>query len=361
MGTAMGSNFIELLKDSESVTNVTIVCSDGVIYSHKIIVASVSDLIKDVIGNIPAEDDVTLLLPDFGTSHVQDLLSLIETSAKTNVFGSFVTSKQDVKKEMFHEDDNWEGYKFNLDPLGNEETDEEIVTNIDQNEDLEANDKIEENQPSSAFMKEVKEKALKLLQFYETSQIGEFIQNPITKVQIKRNKMIHQRILYKKAVEGLAQGLYPSVRSASMDYGICYSILWRSLQKPQLYVGSGSKSPLTMEEENHITKVALEMIKNGSSFTSKDLKQIIEKEVVKILARNPERNINLSKVKRGDDNFIRHFADRNGLKKFMENQKFWKIKKDFVCDVCHKEFTIKSALIFHQKIVHQIQFPLQKK
>jgi len=179
MGTAMGSNFIELLKDSESVTNVTIVCSDGVIYSHKIIVASVSDLIKDVIGNIPAEDDVTLLLPDYGTSNFQDLLSLTETSAKTNVFGSFLNSKQDVKKEMFHEDDNslWEGYK---DPLGNELTNEEIVTNIEQNEDLEANNKIEENQPSSSFMKEVKEKALKLLQFYETSQIGEFIQNPIT-------------------------------------------------------------------------------------------------------------------------------------------------------------------------------------
>merc|ERR1712126_194336 len=360
MGTAMGSNFIELLKDSESVTNVTIGCSDGVIYSHKIIAASVSDLIKDVIGNIPAEDDVTLLLPDFGTSHVQDLLSLIETSAKTNVFGSFLTSKHDVKKEMFHEDDNSlsEGYK---DPLGNEVTNEEIVTNIDQNEDLEANNKIEENQQSSAFMKEVKGKALKLLRFYETSQIGQFIQNPITKVQIKRNKMIQQRILCKKAVEGLAQGLYPSVRSAAMDYGICYSILWRSLQRPQLYVGSGSKSPLTMEEENHITKVALEMIRNSSNFTSKYLKQIIEKEVVKILARNPERNIILSKVKRGDDNFIRHFADRNGLKKFMENQKFWKIKKDFVCDVCHKDFTIKSAMIFHQKNVHEIQFPLQKK
>merc|ERR1712126_801793 len=318
MGTAMGSNFIELLKDSESVTNVTIGCSDGVIYSHKIIAASVSDLIKDVIGNIPAEDDVTLLLPDFGTSHVQDLLSLIETSAKTNVFGSFLTSKHDVKKEMFHEDDNSlsEGYKFNLDPLGNEETNEEIMTNIDQNEDLEANNKIEENQPSSAFMKEVKEKALKLLQFYETSQIGEFIQNPITKVQIKRNKMIQQRILYKKAVEGLAQGLYPSVRSASMDYGICYSILWRSLQKPQLYVGGGNKSPLTMEEENHITKVAPEMIKNGSNFTSKDLKQIIEKEVVKILARNPERNINLSKVKRGDDKVITSYSDISCLRCF---------------------------------------------
>jgi len=166
--------------------------------------------------------------------------------------------------------------------------------------------------------------------------------------------MIQQRILYKKAVDSLAQGLYPSVRSAAMDYGICYSILWRSLQKPQLYVGSGSKSPLTMEEENHITKVALEMIRNSSNFTSKYLKQIIEKEVAMIIARNPERNIILSKVKRGDDNFIRHFADRNGLKKFMENQKFCKIKKDFVCDVCHKDFTIKSAMIFHQKSVHQI-------
>jgi len=173
--------------------------------------------------------------------------------------------------------------------------------------------------------------------------------------------MIQQRILYKKAVDSLAQGLYPSVRSAAMDYGICYSILWRSLQKPQLYVGSGSKSPLTMEEENHITKVALEMIRNSSNFTSKYLKQIIEKEVAMIIARNPERNIILSKVKRGDDNFIRHFADRNGLKKFMENQKFCKIKKDFVCDVCHKDFTIKSAMIFHQKNVHEIQFPLQKK
>ena len=71
----MGSFWNELLATSDTMSNVNIVCSDGVIASHKIIVASASDFIKNIIISIPIGDDVTIFLPDFGKEKVEEFLS----------------------------------------------------------------------------------------------------------------------------------------------------------------------------------------------------------------------------------------------------------------------------------------------
>ena len=360
----MGLSFIELLKNSESVTNVTIICCDGVIYSHKIILACVSDFVKHLIDSIPSGDDITLLLPSFSIYHVQDLLSLFETSAKTNAFGFLTTTKEPVKTEVFQ--DNYHSVWVNSktesieddspsvtgNSLENDAIDEKTITNTDHYEGLKANSEYEGNiQQSSGYMNEIKEKAYKLLNLYESSsQMGEKIENPKTKAQIARNKMIQQQFLCRKALEGLVNGDYPSVRSAAMDYGVCPSYLSRSLNKPTLFAGKGKRGPLTPQEEQHITKVALERIEKGLAFTSKELKHIIEQEVERIKLKYPERNIVMSKVKGADENFVRHFADRNDLKKYLVVKKL--IKKEFECDVCFKGFTMKNAMDLHQKTVH---------
>lgn len=361
----MGLSFIELLKNSESVTNVTIICCDGVIYSHKIILASVSDFVKHLIDSIPSGDDITLLLPSFTISHVQELLSLCGTSAKTNIFGSMTTTEP-VKTEVFQDNNDhseWVNSKIESieddspsmieNPLENDIIDEQKITNIDHYEGLKAKNEYEGNiQQSSAYMNEIKEKAYKLLNFYESSsQMGELIENPKTKAQIARNKMIQQQFLCKKALEGLVNGDYPSVRSAAMDYGVCPSFLSRSMNKPTLFAGKGKRGPLTPQEEQHITKVALERIKRGLALTSKELKHIIEQEVERIKLKYPERNIVMSKVKGADENFVRHFADRNDLKKYLVSISK-KLKKEFECDVCFKGFTMKNSMDLHQKTVH---------
>jgi len=54
--------------------NVTLVCGDGIVQSHKIIVAIVSDFIKDMMTPIPSAEDVTILIPDFKTAHVYSVI-----------------------------------------------------------------------------------------------------------------------------------------------------------------------------------------------------------------------------------------------------------------------------------------------
>ena len=55
----------EFPTNCEKVSNVKIVCEDGIISSHKIIVASASTFLKSILINIPFSDDVTLILPEF--------------------------------------------------------------------------------------------------------------------------------------------------------------------------------------------------------------------------------------------------------------------------------------------------------
>ena len=58
----------------EGLSNVTIVCSDGIVPSHKIIIAMVSDFIKEMLIPIAAAEDVSIFLPDFQTSQVQSVI-----------------------------------------------------------------------------------------------------------------------------------------------------------------------------------------------------------------------------------------------------------------------------------------------
>ena len=69
-----------ILDESSPVTNVTMVCSDGVIQTHKIIVASVSDFIKHLLSDIPVGDEITLFLPDHGKCSIMDLLNRVFSS-----------------------------------------------------------------------------------------------------------------------------------------------------------------------------------------------------------------------------------------------------------------------------------------
>ena len=63
------------------MTNVTIVCSDGIIHTHKIVVASASsDFIKHLLSEIPVSDEITLYLPDHDKTSVMKLLDGVFTN-----------------------------------------------------------------------------------------------------------------------------------------------------------------------------------------------------------------------------------------------------------------------------------------
>ena len=71
---------MEMLKECSSMTNVTIVCSDGIIHTHKIVVATASDFIKHLLSDIPVSDEITLYLPDHDKTSVMKLLDGVFTN-----------------------------------------------------------------------------------------------------------------------------------------------------------------------------------------------------------------------------------------------------------------------------------------
>ena len=68
------SHWAELVKHCHPVSNVSLVCRDGVVHTHKIVLASVSDFVKTLLSDIPVGDDVSVFLPDSSTEDVGQFL-----------------------------------------------------------------------------------------------------------------------------------------------------------------------------------------------------------------------------------------------------------------------------------------------
>ena len=82
----LAMKYPDLLDGSSSVTNLTLACGDGSLASHKILVAGVSSLIKNILADIPIGDDVTLILPDFTVAEVDMFLKSVTLKEETNNF-----------------------------------------------------------------------------------------------------------------------------------------------------------------------------------------------------------------------------------------------------------------------------------
>ena len=61
----MKHSWPEFFEDCDSVANVTIVCLDGLINTHKLMLANVSKFTENLIKDIPAADEVTIYLRQF--------------------------------------------------------------------------------------------------------------------------------------------------------------------------------------------------------------------------------------------------------------------------------------------------------
>ena len=67
---AIQSN-VEFFLEFENFSNLTIICSDGLVHSHKVVIASISSYIKQLLSEFPLGDEVTLYLPDFTQARVE--------------------------------------------------------------------------------------------------------------------------------------------------------------------------------------------------------------------------------------------------------------------------------------------------
>ena len=73
-----------LLNNCQRLSNVTLRCQDGLVSSHKVILAVVSPFIRRLVASIPVGDKVTVIMPDFVSSEVQSfLVALMEDPTVT--------------------------------------------------------------------------------------------------------------------------------------------------------------------------------------------------------------------------------------------------------------------------------------
>ena len=96
----MKHSWSEFYQDCDNVANVTIVCRDGLIKTHKLILASISEFAENLIKDFPAADDVTLYLHQFTTLGVNLFLREQDSDPELlTLFGKRDSLSSNLKNE----------------------------------------------------------------------------------------------------------------------------------------------------------------------------------------------------------------------------------------------------------------------
>ena len=324
-----------LIQECQLVSNVSVLCKDGLVNTHKIVLAGISDFIKDILAEIPVGDQATLFMPNFKAEDLEKFLSLsINTTKNQNqnvdisrAFG-IVTPKQESNVKVEMEDENeFETFCFEgeEDDIMNEDM---IIIAKESVEENGGSAEVSENIVKLKIKKSVKRSKKSVERSVERSahsarmlmSIGDFeekiraleeniILSPRTARGRIKNKKIRTNINFQKALSDIIhKGL--CVNEASKMYNIPRSSLGTLLRSGNYdWHGRGKTSKtFTAEEEERICKVALERSDGGVALNVKLLTQVITEEMATILFREPEREF-----KEVTDRFVRTFGARHDL------------------------------------------------
>ena len=364
----MNEFLIELLENCEGVSNVKIICKDGILFSHKIIVANSSNFIRSIFLSIPFGDDITLFLPEFKKKTVEKFLLIEKEDTDEDIFVgqnptvlNFLKSEE-VEEEEEEDDDNlFEVFK--TEEKHNEH--EEFLMNLKEENESFAQIKITPttSSPKKELMKKppsppkktdvpgikaLKENVQMNFSCEELEKLEkELIPNPTTDREKYRNHNILKKIACEKALAYFKSDDSVSYRAAAKKFGIAHSTLMGIIKDGKQFRGQGCRDKyLTDEEEKFIVGRVLEVVRNDQQLDSRTVKlrklrKIIQEEIEIIRINFPERR-GLNDIR----NFCYAFIRRHDL------DKYYKKDGNFQCDVCFKGFTMKNAMVLHQKNIH---------
>ena len=286
----MSSVWNKLSESSETLSNVKIICSDGVIASHKIIVASASNFLKNFMITIPIGDDVTIFLPEFEKDEVEEILSL-----------------NNVKKEIdiFAEDPF-----LNLEPKYLKVNPEEILQSVNSypEEVSETTDCFHEEDrivKDDLFADQLEAK--QEMEEEPSYSCSEIIPIKKTKANKKlKKKAFAEAVAYYKTDESM------SVRKAALKYNVDHKTLGICIKSGKSYTGRGKQAVFTEDEEQSIVDKALQKVQNGEELNPNILQDLIEEHAELLRYRNPDRILCLSK------SFARKFLRRHQLEQIVK-------------------------------------------
>ena len=398
----MKHSWSEFYQDCDNVANVTIVCRDGLLNTHKLILANISELTEKLIKEIPAADEVTLYLHQFSTLGVnlflrependpelstifgRDLLSSNLKTEENAKNSSISLCKTEIYAEEDKEFDNLETeslkfenpkmirikqrskmkrnsrYKIIQKETGSAKikTEETLQEDINVEEMEDSNDDNIGNQDS--------EEVLDVEEYYRNVEetIKKFEEEIITKPLTEKHRILNAKIVTKirmeRALADLKTGRVKSARAAAKIYGVAASTL-RKLRRLNIsYQGMGRKHPkyITAEEEKHIKARLLDLSNNGKDMTMDLVKRIVTEEYEILKVNFPERKPPLEELQNKLYQYIRNFSIRHNLKDLCDVQlkEEREARRNFECEICQSSFTFKNVLVSHQRKQHSFLF-----
>ena len=256
--------------DSRHVTNASIICRDGVINTHKLVLANISDLLRCILRDIPFGDSATIYLTDFRKVSVEqylcDAIQRKETDEKK--LHKLLQLNQNHDSVKVEREADFEAVKLNTrgtviskDEPNNSEvkveaqssneqnsSDEDGDNNGDNNEDADSDydedfkgkqlkRKVKEGPVSSSKKARVstskKSKEFTLLNPEELDAFDramdekirgmedEKIEDPSTTSELAFNKRMDKKIRYEKAYAEVKSGRAKSYSEAARRFGVC--------------------------------------------------------------------------------------------------------------------------------------------
>ena len=221
----MGEFKNDFLLNCSKFTNCQIVCSDGVLHTHKLLLAATGSFIKFLLEDVPACEDVSLLLVDFKIEDITMYLDqtifrdlrpthTVETKQIHNIFKSKPPELGKVRKknitavmqnrESSSNKKQWDSgndfdddYEDSQDANYDSEIDNKFTVKMEQDDQEEKEPKM---RPKKKFVPQLKSSypARNEVNIEELSK--QIIPNPLTPAQVKKNEWIEKQIRHEKAV-----------------------------------------------------------------------------------------------------------------------------------------------------------------
>jgi len=341
-----------LVESCPSVSNLTVVCRDGVLSTHKIVAATASDYLKSLLCELPAADEVTLYLPDFSENKVRVLL------ASDTGNSDFFTDRIE---------DNFDPTSSNEENIDDESSENTVAVNNESEDTEEENDTAKCGKAMTDFVagkvKSLSQAAT--LHGVNKRTLRNFFENSAKKKEIDKMRELitkreeEKRRKFERAIAAITTGQVPSGNQAARMFGVNAATLGKLLKSGKSYVGLYRRrtTVLSLEEEQAICDRIL--VEGGKDLTYATIQNILKEEMEKIKIKEPHRTEVIRKCPdSGVDskfyNFAFNFGRRNGLHGLCSSkgQRVSLKNSKFECDICGNRFTSKSSLTTHIEVVH---------
>ena len=288
----------EFLQRCQAVSNLTVVCSDGVIFSHKLLAASASDFFKSLLNEVPPHDEVTLYLPDLTKSHVEMWFYSVLNNEKLSEMDISEKLKPDplvcigIKKEQEWKDDDEDEDKYD-DDEGDADKDMFVPNMIS----------TEESKTSFSCVSSDKKRR---------------------KVKKRKYGIEEMKMRFENAKAEVLSGKSNSSRATARKFDVPEATLRRLLETGQTYKGGKKGSAIfSTDEEKSITERIIEGTNGGEDLTISIVRNFLREEIINIKVNEPHRE-EISKLCPDVEEFkmpyifAYNFAHRNGLRDLMK-------------------------------------------